>query len=68
MSLVVGQNSLASYREQNSPTLQGNTKLNFRLAHDQVLLLKTTANLSKKASRCQAIYFIAFFLFLSWVV
>ena len=60
VSRAVDQNSLTPWGEQNSLTPD------FRLAHDQVVLLKTAANLS--VSRRQPNDFFAFFiLFLSFV-
>ena len=46
MSSASGQNSLTPQGEQN----QGNNNLNFRLTHDQVVLLETSANLCPPAS------------------
>ena len=58
------QNSLTPSGEQNLLTPKGNSNLNFRLERDQVVLLKTAANLS--VSRRQANDFFAF-LFYFWV-
>ena len=59
MSRAAGQNSLTSKGEQNLLTPSGINNLNFRLTRDQVVFLKTAANLS--ASRLKANYFFAVF-------
>ena len=51
MSRAMGQNSLTPLGEQNSLTPEGNNNLYFRLARDQVVHLKTAANLCQPASR-----------------
>ena len=69
VSRAVDQNSLTPWGEQNSLTPERNNakqQLEVLLAHDQVVLLKTAANLS--VSRRQPNDFFAFFiLFLSFV-
>ena len=44
MSCVVSQNALTPLGKQNSLTPLGN-HMNFRIAHDQVVVLETVANL-----------------------